>query len=134
MALSIFNSAFASMVRQFDQRIGRLLWEWNKENFPKAQSRPRFVAKEVKKELSPMELSQLLAMIAPVMPLGEEDMIEIRRHTGFLPLSIPENPVHNPQGVDRAKIRKDAPEPIAPETNDSDENDDDEPVEQEDRE
>lgn len=114
MALSIFNATFASIVRQFDDKVGRLLWKWNKYHLAPGTRRPHFTAKEVKADISPNELAQLLAMLAPVLALGEKDMIEIRRHTGFLPLEVPKEPIHDPQANKEAMrqigLRKDAPD------------------------
>jgi hypothetical protein len=105
MALSVFNAGFESVVEQFDQKVGRLLWKWNRHHFPKAAKRPRFVAMPVKKEVSPMEMAQLIAMLSPIMPLGDQDFIEIRRNTGIFANELPENPTHIP---DRGQLRSDA--------------------------
>lgn len=111
-ALGIFNAIFKTIVSQFDNRLGPLLLRWNKKSFGADVRRPRFVAREVKQDISPTELSQLIAMISPIMGFGAEDMIEIRKQTGFLPLAIPDKLIHDPDRAANApKLRKDAPKP-----------------------
>lgn len=88
MALMTYNAMMDGFASQLDAQIGRRLFKWN--NFPGMTRRPRLTIPHVDKVISLGELASILGPISAVMPLGDDDLIAIRRRTGFLPETLPE--------------------------------------------
>jgi predicted ABC-type ATPase len=93
-----FNSMMDGFANQFDAQVGRKLWEWNKDAFPKATKRPTIRFTHIDKEIALSEVSQFLSTLNGILPLGEEDYKAIRVRSGFLPETLPKvDPNKQPQ-------------------------------------
>lgn len=93
MGLILYNAMWEGFAHQIDQQLGRRLFEHPqvKAAFPGMTRRPRLVALPVEKAIPLNLLSQFVAQIAPIVPMDDDDFIAIRRKSGFLPESLPEN-------------------------------------------
>jgi len=91
MFITTFNSMVVGFVRQFSKQfVGRLL-AWNPSQFAARTRDPELVAVPIKKEISLAELGSFLQTVAQNMPLGEDDHIAIRKASGILPETLPED-------------------------------------------
>ena len=87
MFIQTYNAMIEGFVKQIDTQLGKRLFTWNE--FPGMTRRPRLVADPINK-LSLGQLSAILGPLAEVLTLGDDDMIAIRKQTGFLPETLPE--------------------------------------------
>lgn len=87
MFMTTYNAMMEGFVDQIDSQIGRRLFQWNQ--FPGMTRRPVLRLDPINK-LSLAELSSILGPLKNVMELGEDDMIAIRKQTGFLPETLPD--------------------------------------------
>ena len=108
MFMVYWNAMMGSFVQQYDDQVGRRLWMWNRDKFPGATVRPRYVIKPLPKSLNLAELASFWQTIRNTMPVGDEDYIEIRKQSGFLPTTLPDT--------------DEEPEPMQPTASDSVEN------------
>lgn len=92
MSLMYYNAMWEGFAQQIDAQLGRRVFEHPLvvAAFPGMTRRPRLVARPVEKAMPLNLLSQFVAQIAPVVPLDDDDMIAIRRKSGFLSESLPE--------------------------------------------
>jgi hypothetical protein len=92
MALMYFNSMWEGFANQIDSQLGRRIFSNPvvMARFPGMTKRPKLVAIPVEKGIPLNLLSQFVAQIAPHLPMDEDDMIAIRRKSGFLPENLPE--------------------------------------------
>jgi hypothetical protein len=90
MFLLYWNAMIDSFIDQYDEQIGKRLWAWNKDRFPQAQDRPRYKAKAMSKIIDLAELAAFMTAMKDTMPLGDDDFIEVRKRSGFLPEDLPE--------------------------------------------
>lgn len=92
MALLIFNSMTEGFVNQASEQIERRIFDHptNQAAFPNATRRPVLKVSKIEKVHELPELAQFVQAISTVFPLGEEDQIAIRRKSGVLPETIPE--------------------------------------------
>ncbi len=92
MFLTFYNAMLEGFVKQFDNQIGRRLFEYNKEAFPGMTRRPRLIVTPIQKDVSLDTLSQFIRTAFDIGLLQtEDDWISIRKHTGgVLPESLPE--------------------------------------------
>lgn len=88
MFIVFFNAMMEGFARQMDAQIGRRLFEWNR--FPGMRTRPKLTVTPIEKKVSLADLAQILGPLSSVMPLGDDDLIAIRRKTNFLPETLPE--------------------------------------------
>lgn len=82
-----FNAMMEGFTSQMDAQIGKRLFEWNE--FPGMTRRPVLKADPINK-VDLASLGALLGVLKDVMPLGDDDIIAIRKQTGFLPEALPE--------------------------------------------
>jgi len=75
---------------QYDQQIGRRLYEWNKSAFPNLTKRPKIKFSHIEKNVALGELGAFLSQMNGILPLGEDDMKAIRKRSGFLSQALPE--------------------------------------------
>jgi hypothetical protein len=94
--LMAFNAMMTGFVGQFDTQFGARLYEMNKAAFPGVTVRPKLVATKAEKVYDLPELAAFMQAMQGLMPLGEDDLLEVRRRSGFLPESMPTNPVTTP--------------------------------------
>ena len=92
LAMLIFNSIAEGIVRQADDQLGNWLFlhPVNAAAFPNMTRRPVLRVGQVEKTLQLAELGQFVTAIAAVLPLGDDDLIAIRRASGILPEQLPE--------------------------------------------
>jgi len=87
MFVMTYNAMMEGFAHQLDEQLGKRLFKWNE--FPGMTKRPTLKIDPVNK-LSLTELAAILAPLKNVLPMGDEDMIAIRKQTGFLPDTLPE--------------------------------------------
>lgn len=90
MFVSSFNAMMSGFAAQIDQQIGKRLLELNRDAFPNITRRPRIVATPIEKTIPLNELSSFIRDTAGFLPLGDDDIIAIRRKSGFLPETLPD--------------------------------------------
>jgi len=100
MFLLYWNAMISSFVDQYDEQIGKRLWKWNADKFAGVTDRPYYKAKPMSKIIDLAELGTFIQTIAATLPFGDDDLIEIRKRSGFLPETLPEE--------------EEVPAPIAP--------------------
>jgi hypothetical protein len=79
----------ADGVKQYDSQVGRKLYEWNSSSFPGAR-RPHYVSKPLDKLVGLEELGNFFKQISEIMPVGDDDCVEIRKRSGIMPEDLPE--------------------------------------------
>lgn len=101
MSLIFYNAMWEGFAQQIDAQLGRRLFghPMVRARFPGMTRRPRLVARPVEKGMPLNLLSQFVAQIAPIVPLGGDDFVAIRRRSGFLPESLPAATVEEPAGT-----------------------------------
>jgi hypothetical protein len=82
--------------QQYDDQIGRRLYEWNKSSFPGLTKRPKIKFNHVENNIALDTLGGFLSSMKDILPLGEEDLKAIRKRSGFLPENNPEEPITGP--------------------------------------
>lgn len=92
MAVMFYNAMWEGFAHQIDDQVGKRVFNHPvvKARFPGMTRRPRVVAVGVEKTIPLNLLSQFVSQIAPVVPFDGDDLIAIRRKSGFLPESLPE--------------------------------------------
>jgi hypothetical protein len=112
MGVFTFNAMMDGFAAQYDQQIGKRLWEWNKQYFPNATKRPTIRFSHINKALALGEMGAFLQQMNGIMPLGDDDMKAIRKRSAFLPENLPEvDPDEQARKAEeeaRAKVEKDA--------------------------
>lgn len=90
MWLSSFNSMQKGFAKQLDRQVGRYLFDHNRDAFSDMTMRPRIVAPKVQKLVELGALGQFVTDLQQAgVPIGEDDIIEIRRKSDFLPETLP---------------------------------------------
>lgn len=123
MFMTTYNAMLSGFASQIDAQIGRRLFDWNR--FPGMTKRPRLSISQIEKTISLEEIGQLLGPLAATMPLGDEDMIAIRRAVKILPETLPEieeveEPEPQPEDTDEtAPSDADDGEPVGDEDNET---------------
>lgn len=90
MFMTGWNSMCGGFISQYDSQVGRRLWDWNKDKFPGATSRPIYKHKPTPKTFSLQELGAFWSAIQNTMPFGDDDYLAMRKRSGFLPEILPE--------------------------------------------
>jgi len=116
MGVFTFNAMLDGFASQYDQQIGKRLYEWNKSAFPNLTKRPKIKFSHIEKNVALGELGAFLSQMNGILPLGEDDMKAIRKRSGFLSQALPETeetPEPQPEGgtippEDEAMNTKDA--------------------------
>lgn len=88
MFIQIFNAMIEGFAGQLDRQVGERLFMWN--SFPGITQRPKIVATPIEKNLGLSELASFMQMFAKYFVIGDEDVIALRRRSGFLPEVLPE--------------------------------------------
>lgn len=94
--LLAFNNMLAGAVGQMDEQLGNRLLEMNKGSFPGITTRPKLKASKVAKLINLPELSTFFAALKGLLPLGDDDYLEFRKQSGFLPETLPTAETSNP--------------------------------------
>lgn len=94
--LTLFNSMVTGFATQADEQIGKRLFEFpvNKERFPQMTKRPRLSISKAEKIVDLDELGSFMTAANAVLPLGDDDMIALRRKSEILPEALPEDVVN----------------------------------------
>jgi len=109
LAIFSFNSMMDGFANQYDDQIGRHLWEWNKDSFPNATRRPNIRFSHVENNIDLGALGTFLSQINGIIPLSLDDYKAFRVRSGFLPENNPE-----PGDVEEARDLDDAGKPDEP--------------------
>ena len=91
IAINAFNGMMDGFASQIDRQLGRYWWDNNKEEFPGVTKRPRLKFTHVTKDVQLGVLGQFIGQIKDTIPLGEDDLVAIRKYSGFLPETLPED-------------------------------------------
>jgi len=94
MFLTTYNAMLEGFAEQIDAQIGKRLFTWNE--FPGMTKRPRLKFDPITK-VSQSQLAALLGPLSQVLDLGDEDQLAIRKQTGFLPETLPEEVETTPE-------------------------------------
>lgn len=91
-ALANYNGMIAGFVWQFNDQVVKRLFRHpvNAAAFPGLKRYPKLVSVPIERSIPLSELSAFISEIAPVVNLGDDDKLEIRRASGILPVEIPE--------------------------------------------
>jgi len=112
MGVFTFNAMMDGFAAQYDQQVGKRLWEWNKQYFPNATKRPKIRFSHINKSIALGEMGAFLQQMNGIMPLGDDDMKAIRKRSAFLPEGLPEidpdEQARKEEAEARAKVEKDA--------------------------
>lgn len=92
MGIMHFNGMMEGFADQIDAQIGKRLFAdpQVRAKFPGLTRRPRAIITPIEKVIPLNELSQFVQAISPIVPLDDDDIIAIRRKSGFLPETLPE--------------------------------------------
>lgn len=93
MFIKIFNAMVEGFVAQMDDQFGAALFKWNADAFPGMTERPKLIATPIEKDLVLTDLATFVTMFAQNFPVGEDDVVAIRRRSGFLSETLPEEDV-----------------------------------------
>lgn len=89
MGIFSFNAMLDGFAAQYDEQIGKRLYQWNKNSFPNLTKRPTIRFSHVDNNLAMGELGNFLRSIQGIVPLGEDDMKAFRKRTGWMPENNP---------------------------------------------
>lgn len=106
MGVFTFNSMLDGFAAQYDQQVGKRLYEWNKASFPKLTKRPKIKFSHIEKGVALGEMGAFLQQMNGILPLGDDDLKAIRKRSGFLPTTLPEVDPKQQEEIMRAKIEK----------------------------
>jgi hypothetical protein len=90
MSVSVYNGMMDGFAQQYDDQIGRRLYQWNKASFPNMTKRPKIKFSHIEKNIAIETLGNFFRAIDGVIPLGEEDYKAFRLRSEFLPKDLPE--------------------------------------------
>lgn len=90
MGVFTFNAMLDGFASQYDQQIGKRLYEWNKAAFPNLTKRPRIKFSHIEKNVALGELGTFMSQMKGILPLGDDDLKVIRKRSGFLSQTLPD--------------------------------------------
>jgi len=90
MGVFTFNSMLDGFAAQLDAQVGKRLYNWNKSAFPNMTARPKLTLTHIEKETALAEMSAFVSAMRDVLPLGDDDIKEIRERVPFLSNSAPD--------------------------------------------
>ena len=90
LGIFTFNSMLDGLASQYDEQIGKRLYEWNKDAFPDMQKRPKIKFSHVENTVAIATLGSFLQQVNGILPMDEQDYVAIRKKTGFLPENNPD--------------------------------------------
>jgi hypothetical protein len=92
MSVSVYNGMLDGFAQQFDDQIGRRLYQWNKYAFPNLTKRPKIRFGHIEKHIALETLGGFWRQIDGILPLGEDDYKAFREKVQFLPHTLPKQP------------------------------------------
>jgi hypothetical protein len=100
-----FNSMLDGFGAQYDNQVGKRLYQWNKASFPNLTKRPTIRFSHIENNIAMQELGGFLRSINGIIPLGEDDTKAFRKRSGWMPENNP-----NPEDILETKTQP-QPEP-----------------------
>ena len=89
---------------QLDAQVGRKLWDWNSGAFPGVTARPKLRFSHLEKDIELGVLGSFINQIAQTVDITTDDVLAIRKRSGFMPESSegeivagPGKPVSQPE-------------------------------------
>ena len=90
MFLVTYNAMLDGFAKQFNDQVGRRLYNLNKGAFPKMRVYPEFHISHIDKNLALAELNTFMGNVNDWMVLDDEDILAIRKASKVLPVKIPD--------------------------------------------
>lgn len=90
MFLITYNAMMAGLAKQFDDQVGKRLFELNALAFPEMKRRPTFKIDPISKAIGLAELGSFIQQFGERFILGDDDIRAIRQRSGILPEAIPD--------------------------------------------
>lgn len=84
-----FNSMLDGFAAQYNEQIGKRLYQWNKASFPNLTKRPTIKFSHIENNLAMQDLGGFLRSIEGIIPLGEDDVKAFRKRSGWMPENGP---------------------------------------------
>ena len=109
MFITIFNAMMEGMIAQADAQLGKKIFDLNGGMFPGMTKRPKMVCTPIEKQVSLTELGSFMNAIQ-WMDLSEDDMKALRRKSGILSESIPDEDNLAHKGVSSAPVKQEPDE------------------------
>jgi hypothetical protein len=89
MGVFTFNAMMDGFASQLDEQVGKRIYNWNKDSFPNLTERPALRFSHIDKSVSMTDMGTFLAAVKDIVPLGDDDLVAIRKRSGFLPETLP---------------------------------------------
>ena len=86
MFVVIYNAMMAGFADQIDEHLGR--WLFSANEFPGLERRPKLIISSIDKLIELPELGDFATKIASIMEMTDDDLIAIRKKSGFLPPTL----------------------------------------------
>ena len=83
-----FNSMMDGFADQYDQQVGKRLWELNKREFPNITRRPKIKFSNIDRSIALNDLANFFRTLDGILPMTDDDYKELRRRSGFLPVNV----------------------------------------------
>lgn len=83
-----FNSMIDGIAAQYDQQIGRRLYEINKHNFPNMTKRPKIKFSHIDRQIALTDLANFVSTLDGIIPFTDDDYKAIRARSSFLPVNV----------------------------------------------
>ena len=88
IAVFSYNGMLDGLAAQYDQQIGKRLFLWNRDAFPNITKRPTIRFSHVENNIDLGALGSFLSQIKDFVPLGEDDLKEFRKRSGWMPETL----------------------------------------------
>lgn len=85
LAIMTFNSMMDGFANQVDAQLGRKLYAWNAGAFPELTRRPKIRFTHINKAVALNDMGQFLEKMKTIMPITVDDIVAVRKRSGFLP-------------------------------------------------
>ncbi|MEA1998257.1 MAG: hypothetical protein U9N61_02875 [Euryarchaeota archaeon] len=91
-ASAMFLKTYNAMMQGFADQMGEQIWRWvNAHNdLSRPDEKPRLIASRVEKAIPLDELGTFMSAFNAIFPMSEEDIIAIRKKSGFMSEELPE--------------------------------------------
>lgn len=83
-----FNAMMDGFAAQYDQQIGKRLFEWNKSSFPNITKRPKIKFSHIDKSIALTDLANFFLTLDGILPMTDDDYKALRVRSGFLPTNV----------------------------------------------
>ena len=90
MGVFSFNGMLDGFASQFDQQIGKRIFAWNKDSFPGLTIRPTIRFSHIENNIDLGALGTFFNQMWQTIPMGEDDIREIRKRSGWMPETLPD--------------------------------------------